>query len=199
MDEQQQQRVNQAAEEFADALRESYRAVSERGESAQELNAQLTEQFFNTVNDQLRTHAQDTRQMSEQLADHQQRGQEAAQQLTQESVQAYMAFINSMFSFSQTSSPEVAQRGTAEAQETSTTTTTTTTEASPERQADVEVPLEGYDSLNIEQITQRLDDLSTQEIRQLRAYEAENKSRSTLLRRLDERIEANSSSSSSSS
>ena len=31
----------------------------------------------------------------------------------------------------------------------------------------------------------------------MRAYEAENKSRSTLLRRLDERIEANSSSSSS--
>src|SRR5215217_8961788 len=197
MDEQQQQRVNQAAEEFADALRESYRAVSERGELAQELNAQLTEQFFNTVNDHLRTHAEDTRQMSEQLADQQQRGQEAAQQLTQESVQAYMDFINSMFSFYQTSSPEVAQRGTTEAQEPS--TATTTTEAAPERQEEgAEVPLEGYDSLNIEQITQRLDDLSTQEIRQLRAYEAENKSRSTLLRRLDERIEADASSSSSS-
>src|SRR5215217_754820 len=129
MDEQQQQKVNQAAEQFADTLRESYRAVSERGESAQELNAQLTEQFFNTVNDHLRTHVQETRQMSEQLADQQQRGQEAAQQLTQESVQAYMDFINSMFSFYQTSSPEVAQRGTTEAQEPS-----TATEASPERQ-----------------------------------------------------------------
>jgi len=161
MDEQQQQRVNQAAQEFADALRESYQALSERGESAQELNAQLTEQFFNTVNDHLRTHVQETRQMSEQLADQQQRGQEAAQQLTQESVQAYMDFINSMFSFYQTSSPEAAQRGTTEAQEIS----ATTTEASPERQEGAEEPLEGYDSLNIEQITQRLDDLSTQEIR----------------------------------
>src|SRR5215216_7403951 len=111
MDEQQQQRVNQAAEEFADALRESYRAVSERGELAQELNAQLTERFFNTVNDHLRTHAEDIRQTSEQLADHQQRGQEAAQQLTQESVQAYMDFINSMFSFSQEAGPRAAERG----------------------------------------------------------------------------------------
>jgi hypothetical protein len=196
MDEQQQQRVNQAAQEFADALRESYQALSERGESAQELNAQLTEQFFNTVNDHLRTHAEDTRQMSEQLADHQQRGQEATQQLTQESVNAYMDFINSMFSFYQEAGSEAAQRGTTEAQETSTTTTATTTEASPERQEGAEVPLEGYDSLNIEQITERLDDLSTQEIRQLRAYEAENKSRSTLLRRLDERIEVDASSSS---
>src|SRR5215212_11543858 len=114
MDEQQRQRVNQAAQQFADALRESYQALSERGESAQELNTQLTEQFFNTVNDHLHTHAQETRQMSEQLADHQQRGQEAIQQLTQESVQAYMDFINSIFSFSQITSPDVAQRGTAE-------------------------------------------------------------------------------------
>ena len=194
MDEQQQQRVNQAAQEFADALRESYQALSERGESAQELNAQLTEQFFNTVNDHLRTHAEETRQMSEQLADHQQRGQEASRQLTQESVNAYMDFINSMFSFYQEAGSEVAQSGATEAQETS--TTATTTETSPERQEGAEVPLEGYDSLNIEQITERLDDLSTQEIRHLRAYEAENKSRTTLLRRLDERIEANSSSSS---
>jgi hypothetical protein len=34
--------------------------------------------------------------------------------------------------------------------------------------------------------------LSAEEIRQLRAYEAENKNRSTLLQRLDERIEAGS-------
>ena len=178
MDEQQPQRVNQAAQEFADALRESYQALSERGESAQELNAQLTERFFNTVNDHLRTHAEDIRQTSEQLADHQQRGQEASRQLTQESVSAYMDFINSMFSFYQQAGSEVAQSGATEAQETS----TTATEASPERQEGAEVPLEGYDSLNIEQITERLDDLSTQEIRHLRAYEAENKSRSTLLR-----------------
>jgi hypothetical protein len=37
-----------------------------------------------------------------------QRGQEASQQPTQESVQAYMDFVNSMFSFSQAG----AQRGT---------------------------------------------------------------------------------------
>ncbi len=37
MDEQQQQRVNEAAERFAEALRESYQTVAERGGSAQEL------------------------------------------------------------------------------------------------------------------------------------------------------------------
>ena len=113
MDEQQQQEVNRAAEQFADALRSSYQAVAERGQSAQELNAQLTQQFFNTVNNHLRTHAEDTRQLTQELADQQQRGQEAAQQLTQESVGAYMDFMNSLFSFYQ----GAAQQGAQEAPE----------------------------------------------------------------------------------
>src|SRR5215204_5540847 len=102
MDDQQQQRVNQAAEEFANALRESYQTVAGRGESAYELNAQLTEQFFNNVVNNLQT--------EEQLAEQAQRGQEASRQLTQESAQAYRDFVNSMFSFSQ-AGPQAAQRG----------------------------------------------------------------------------------------
>jgi hypothetical protein len=79
---------------------------------------------------------------------------------------------------------QAAERGAREAQ------TTSSTEATPERPAGTELPLEDYDLLTVEQISERLDDLSAEEIGQLRAYEAENKNRSTLLQRLDERIEA---------
>ena len=99
MDEQQQRRVNEAAAQFADALRASFQAVSERGASAQELNAELTQQFFNTVIGNLRTQAEDTRQMTQQLADQQQRQAEAARAMAQESVGAYMEFLNSIFSY----------------------------------------------------------------------------------------------------
>ena len=99
MDEQQQRRVNEAAAQFADALRASFQAVSERGASAQELNAELTQQFFNTVIGNLRTQAEDTRQMTQQLADQQQRQAEAARTMAQESVGAYMEFLNSIFSY----------------------------------------------------------------------------------------------------
>jgi ABC-type transporter Mla subunit MlaD len=98
IDEQQQRRANEAAEQFADAVRASFQAVSERGTSAQELNAELTEQFFNTVIGNLRTQAEDTRQLSQQLADQQQRTQEATRTIAQESVGAYMEFLNSLFS-----------------------------------------------------------------------------------------------------
>ncbi len=114
MAEQQQQRINEAAEQFATAIRDSYQALADRGVSAQELNAQLTQDFFNRVIDNLRTQAEDTRQMGQQLADQQQRAAEAGQTLTRESVDAYMDFVNSMFTFYQ-GSVEAAQRGTSQA------------------------------------------------------------------------------------
>jgi putative cell wall-binding protein len=115
MDEQQQQRVNQAAEEFADAVKESYQTMADRGQSAQELNAQLSQQFFSRVNEQLRTHAQANQEMTQQLAEQQQRQQEAGRQLAQESVGAYMDFMNSMFFVSQ-AAPQAAERGAEEAE-----------------------------------------------------------------------------------
>ncbi len=109
MDEQQQRQVNEAAEQFTNVLRDSYQAVADRTVSAQELNAQLTQDFFNRVIENLRTQAEDTRQMGQQLADQQQRATEAGRTLTQESVGAYMEFVNSMFTFWQGSAQQ-AQR-----------------------------------------------------------------------------------------
>ncbi len=110
MDDRQQRQVNEAAEKFAEAIRESFQAVAERGVSAQQLNAELTQNFFNSVIDNLQKQAEGNRQMTQQLADQTQRQQEATQQLTQESVGAYMDFVNSMFSFAQ-QGPRAAERG----------------------------------------------------------------------------------------
>ena len=114
MDEQQQQRVNQAAEQFADAFVQAQRAAAERGVSMQEMNAQLTQNFFNRVIENLRTQAEDTRQMGQQLGDLQQRATEAGRTLTQESARTSMDFINSMFSTVQLGG-QAAQRGAQEA------------------------------------------------------------------------------------
>ena len=107
MDEQEQQRLNQAAQEFTNALVESSRAAADLGVNVQEHNTQLTQEFFNRVIENLRTQAEDTRQMGQQLAEQQQRATEAGQTLTQESVDAYMDFVNSMFSFYQGSVGQV--------------------------------------------------------------------------------------------
>ena len=109
MDQQQQRQINEAAEKFANAVKDSYRAVADRTVSAQELNAELTQQFFNSVINNLQAQAEGNREMTQQLAEQQQRQQEATQALTQESVGAYMDFVNSMFSFYQQGA-EQAQR-----------------------------------------------------------------------------------------
>jgi hypothetical protein len=111
MDERQQRQVNEAAERFAEAIKESYQALADRSVSAQELNAKLTQEFFNGVISNLRTQAENNRALAEDLIEQQRKQQEASQALAQESVNAYMDFLNSMFSYYRGSLDET-QRGT---------------------------------------------------------------------------------------
>jgi predicted RNA polymerase sigma factor len=101
MDEQQTQRINQAAKEFSDALAASYRALTKRTVSTQEQSAQLTQEFFEAVIDNLRAQAQRNQEMVQELVDQQQQQQrEAAQTLAQEtSVEDYMRLLDYMCSY----------------------------------------------------------------------------------------------------
>ena len=97
MHERQLGHVNEAAQKFAESLIEAYRAVADRSVSVQEINAQLTQDFFNGVISNLRTQAENNRALAEDLVEQQKKQQEASQALTQESVNAYMDFLNSVF------------------------------------------------------------------------------------------------------
>src|ERR687891_2775938 len=112
-DQQSQEKINQAADQFTDALVQSYKTVAERGVSAQEQGAQVTEVFFNQTINNLRAQAEENRQATQQLADQQQRQAEAAQTLTKGSVGAYMEFMDSMFSYWQ-GGIQTAERGARE-------------------------------------------------------------------------------------
>jgi hypothetical protein len=191
-EEEAEQQANEAAKQFADAVRASYQAMSNRAVSAQEHNAELMRKFFNGVINNLRTQTEDNRAMTQELVDQQRRTQEAGRALTQESVGAYMDFVNSTFSFYQGSvqeeeGAEAAQRGTTE------TDTSTGGERVESQEAGGDgLPIEDYDSLGVKQIRERLEELSDEEVEQLRGYETANKNRSTLLVRFDERLGASS-------
>jgi hypothetical protein len=49
-------------------------------------------------------------------------------------------------------------------------------------------PIEGYDELTVEEVSSRLGDLSTEELRMVRDYEERTKNRDTLLEELDRKI-----------
>ena len=48
-----------------------------------------------------------------------------------------------------------------------------------------------YDELTVDEISKRLDDLSTEELRKVREYETRNKNRETLIEQIDRKIRAN--------
>jgi hypothetical protein len=182
MDEQERPEVNEAERLYAEA---------------QALNAQLTQQFFTDVINNLRTQTEDNRAMTQELVDQQRRTQEAGQALTQGSVGVYMDFVNSIFSFYQGSGQEekeeeedgaeAAERGTAE-----TDTSTGGERVESQEAGGGGLPIEDYDSLGVKKISERLEELSDEEVAQLRRYETANKNRSTLLVRFDERLGASS-------
>ncbi len=101
MDDQQQQRINRAAKEFTDALVAAYRTTSESTAVAQQLSARQIEYFFDTVINNLRTQAEGTSRVTQQLADQQQLARETTQNLAQMSTDNYMDLLDSMFSFYQ--------------------------------------------------------------------------------------------------
>lgn len=49
-------------------------------------------------------------------------------------------------------------------------------------------PIENYDTLTVTDILERLDDLDSEELCALRAYESKNKKRVTVLRAIDQRL-----------
>jgi heme-degrading monooxygenase HmoA len=60
-----------------------------------------------------------------------------------------------------------------------------------ERAAEAVVfPIEGYDEMNVDEISGRLDDLSVEELQVVRDYEELNKRRESLLERMDRKIRA---------
>src|SRR5215211_9035345 len=100
MDEQQTQRINEAAKEFSDALGDSYQALTNRTVSTQEQVAQLTQAFFEGVIEHLRAQAQGNQEMAQELVDQQQQQQRTATQaLAQETVEGYMRIMDYMFSY----------------------------------------------------------------------------------------------------
>lgn len=94
-------RVNEAAEKFAEAVRESYETMGNRSAEAREQSTKLTQSFFESVIQELDRQSQSNQKLSEQMMEQTRRQQEAFQSLSQESTKLYMDFLNSMFSYYQ--------------------------------------------------------------------------------------------------
>ena len=64
----------------------------------------------------------------------------------------------------------------------------TATRSAEETLATAPFPIAGYDEKNVDEISARLDSLSAEQIRRLRAYEEANKNRQSLIDRFDNKL-----------
>ena len=198
------QDVNEAAARFAETLADSYRVVYGQAAESAERQQRRAQEFSEFVAENLREQSETGRANAEQLSEQAARQQEAGQALARESVEAYTQFLNDAFSRYRAGTEQAAgsaREGVRTLSETTTGLLGTATGAvgaaagatveSAERAAEAAVfPIEGYDDMNVDEISKRLDGLSVEELQLVRDYEERNKRRETLLEQMDRKIRA---------
>ncbi len=185
------QDLNEAANRFAQTLADSYRLVYGQASESAERQQQRAQQFSELVSSSLEEQTESGRANAQQLSE----------QATKQR-EAYVQFLNDAFA-QYRAGTEQATKSAQEGVRTLTDTTTgllgTATGAAgaaagsavegAERAAEaVAFPIEGYDEMNVDEVSERLDGLSVEELQLVRDYEELNKGRETLLERMDRKI-----------
>jgi signal transduction histidine kinase len=177
-------RMDHGAESARAEWLSAMQSLAEQIQKQQQTSQQMTQELMNTymqllntpgsylsgqAEQQQQTFQQTAQQWMEQAQQQRQTFQQQAQeqqqsfqQMTQEFLGSYSQLFNIPLSY--------AQQGLRDAQ----------------------FPIEGYDELTVEEVSARLDALSTEDLRKVRDYEERNKNRETVLEQLDRRIRSSS-------
>ena len=196
--------VNEAAARFAQTLAESYRLVYGQATESAERQQRRAQEFSELVSTNLREQTEAGRSSAQRLSEQASRQQEAGRALARESVQAYAEFLDDAFSRYREGTEQAAQSAREGARTLSETTAglvgTATGAASATAGAaagamrsagqTASFPIAGYDEMNVDELSKRLNDLSAEQIRLVRDYEERNKRRETLLEQMDRKIRA---------
>jgi hypothetical protein len=196
--------VNEAARRFAETLAESYRLVYAQAAESGERQQRLAREFSELVASNLRERAEAGRSNARQLSEQAARQQEAGQAFARESVEAYAQFLDAAFSRYRAGTERAAGSAREGARTLSETTAGLLGAATGAASATADAtagamrsaaqtatfPIAGYDEMNVEEISKRLNDLSVEELQLVRDYEERNKRRETLLEQMDRKIRA---------
>jgi len=186
------QDLNEAARRFAETLADSYRLVYGQASESVERQQERAKEFSELVSSNLRQQAEPGRANAQRLSEQADRQREA-----------YAEFLDTAFSRYRAGAEQATRSAQAGVRTLTDTTTgllgTATgavgaTEEVAERAAEAAVfPIEGYDEMNVDEVSERLDDLSIEELQLVRDYEELNEGRKTLLEQMDRKIRRSSS------
>ena len=185
--------VSEAAQRFAEILADSYRTVYDQAEGSRESQERLAREFSDKVRDTLGQQGERARDAAEGLAEQGRAQRETAGGFARESADAYLGFLQSTLSYQRASADEAArsaQGGTRAVTDAATGLVGAATGAAGAAAGSAALPIAGYDEMNVDEASRRLNDLSVEELRLVRDYEERNKNRETLLEQMDRKIRA---------
>jgi hypothetical protein len=161
------EKANKAAERLAETTRDSFGTILDHAVGLQERNVRFAQGLVDGTIKELRHQAESNRAMTQELVDRAQKQRDAIQTLLEESVEAYMDLFDTPLAYY--------RQGL--------------------RLVEAEVlgggfPIPNYDELNVEEVKNRLDDLTAAQVREVREYEKRNKNRETLIEQFDRKLKA---------
>jgi hypothetical protein len=191
--------VNEAARRFAETLAESYRIVYGQAAESGERQQRLAQEFSELVANNLREQAEVGRSGARRLSEQADRQQEAGRAFAKESVEAYMDLLDATFSqyragarASGQTAADVVGAATGAVTDATARTVGAATEGAQRTAETATFPIPGYDEMNVDEISERVDALTDEQVRRLRDYERSNQNRKTLIERFDSRLRASS-------
>lgn len=101
MSEDRRNTADYAAEELAEAARDSYRAAVDRAFEARESHTRLTRHFFEDGMGLMEDHAEASRRTIHRLTEQARERREAFRAISQASVDSYSGFLDSLSSYSE--------------------------------------------------------------------------------------------------
>ena len=170
----------------------------------QQRNVSFAQNWFSGGVEALREQTEQNLRAADAVARGARKQQEGLQTLGQEWVGAYQNFFSSFNSYAreglgtaQQATQQVARQGLRVAEETAERTEKGLREIQEAtREAELRAAVYGalktedYESLNVDEVSKRLDGLSAGQLRKVREFEKKNKNRETLIEQIDRKIKA---------
>ena len=159
------EKVSKATEQIMTATGDSYKAVVGHTVAQQERSMKFWWGMFEVGTREIRQQAESNQAMTQELVERAERQRGAFQTLVGESLDTYMDLVYAPLSYYKQGlklvETEVTQGG---------------------------FPIVNYDELNVEEVGNELDNLSAQELREVREYEKANKNRETVIGQIDRKL-----------
>ncbi len=159
------EKANKVTEQVMATTSDSYKTVLDHTVALQERNMKFWKDMFENGTREVRQQVESNRVMTQELVERAEKQRGAFQTLVGESVDAYMDFVYAPLSYYKQGLKVVENEITEGG-----------------------FPVSGYDELNVEEVGKALDNLSAQELQEVREYEKSNKNRETVVGQIDRKL-----------